>query len=927
MTGRTSRSAGPRFLGAFESTYLPAHDVDVAELTGHATRWRSDLDALLDTGVTDLRYPLRWHRIESEPGRYDWSVPDRIMAHLQKRGARPILDLVHHTSYPAWLTGGFRDRRFRPAYVRFAEAVAHRYPWVPGYCLFNEPFATLFLAGHEALWPPYDRGLPGFIRLLTSVLPAISEAATIWREALPHAQHLWIDTAEHHSGTQGAPAVHAALANDRRHIALDLALGHDLDPERPFLRLLLEAGGEHLLTTPPLTVDRLGLDYYAHSEWWYDEEGGRAPSPHPVGFAAIAEHYGDRYGLPMLLGETNLRGLPSDRISWLRHMLEQYELAVSRGVDLDGFCWFPFIDSADWDSLLARPAGRIDPVGVVSLGPHGKRIRTAFTAAWEAAATGTPAAELPALRFQQPNDALLGGLQAATAHWPWRDPEEDDMSIPSRTQAPAEPDLVVLSHLRWTFVWQRPQHLVRRLAEERAARGARTWFVEEPLVGEVDEPVLRQEQHGPVTRLVLVVPLRMAQPQHRGFALPGTEDYGDRVREVLARAGRPPQPDALLYTPMALDLARELEPGRLFYDVMDDLASFRNAPKGLRMRQEELLREAGVVFTGGRSLHRSIASRRHHDVHLFASGVDVEHYAASRAQRCRREPGERPVAGYVGVLDERLDLELLDELAEALPDWTVRLVGPTAKIEATSLPAGENIEYLGQARYEELPGIMAGFDVALMPFALNQATRSISPTKTLEYLAAGLPVVSTRVADVVADYSDVVHFADDAQGFADACRVVVEHPAAERDALLRPIEAEKSWDAIAARMSALMTSAGGRRAPMSGLQQDFEQAHSAAAGAAAAGMADPALGEGRHRGAGLHRLASAAVASATPFLRAPLLARLSAASLLHPAEGDEAGECPTCRVPAPCPTAVALGVEPVAAPSSASSLRHAGHNM
>jgi glycosyltransferase involved in cell wall biosynthesis len=886
------------------------------------------VDALLDGGVTALRYPLRWHRIEPEPGRFDWSSADPVMEHLRERGAEPVLDLVHHTSSPAWLTVGFRDRRFRPAYVRYAEAVARRYPWVPAYCLFNEPFATLFLAGHEALWPPYDRGDDGFVRLLSSVLPAVSEAAAAWRELLPGAEHVWIDTAEHHRGAPGGPTAYADLANDRRHVVLDLALGQDLDEARPYLRRLLEAGGEHLLDLPPVRVDRLGLDYYAHSEWWYDDGVAVSPSPHAIGFAAVAEQYSHRYGLPMLLSETNLRGLPSDRITWLRHMLEQVELAVARGVPIDGFCWFPYLDSADWDSLLARPAGRTDPVGVVSLGPNGERIRTAFTVAWEAVVAGASAEELPAFRFQPPNDALQPALEAAAPSWSWRDPEEADMTIPDPAEAPGAPDLVVLSHLRWTFVWQRPQHLVSRFAAARARSGARTWFVEEPLVGEVDEPVLRQEQHGLVTRIVLVVPLRMAQPTHRGYGLPGTEDYAERVRAVLQAAGRPEAPDVLLYTPMALDLARRLDPGRLFYDVMDDLASFRNAPKGLRMRQQDLLAAADVVFTGGRSLHRTISAQRRHDCHLFASGVDVQHYATSRARRTSRDEDARPVAGYVGVLDERLDLELLDELAETLPDWTIRLVGPTAKIEATSLPCAPNIEYGGMARYEELPGIMADFDVALMPFALNQSTRSISPTKTLEYLAAGLPVVSTRVPDVVADYADVVHFADDAQGFADACRVVIEHPAADRDALVRPIEAEKSWDAIAERMHDLMRASGpGRREPAGLLQGDLERAHGMAAGAAAAGMTDAALGELRHRGDGIDALAAAAVTSATPFLRAPLLARLSAAAMLHPGAGDEAGMCPTCGVPAPCPTAVALGWESLPSLSAEDRLRHADHNM
>jgi glycosyltransferase involved in cell wall biosynthesis len=264
---------------------------------------------------------------------------------------------------------------------------------------------------------------------------------------------------------------------------------------------------------------------------------------------------------------------------------------------------------------------------------------------------------------------------------------------------------------------------------------------------------------------------------------------------------------------MALDVAQALDAGRLVYDVMDDLASFKNAPEGLVLRQRRLLAQADVVFTGGPSLHRSILRQRKRGVHLFRSGVETAHYARSRGLR---RPHERPVAGYVGVVDERLDLDLLADLAERLPDWTLRVVGPLAKIDDSTLPRSANLEYLGLTPYEELPAVMAAFDVALMPFALNEATRSISPTKTLEYLAAGLPVVSTPVPDVVADYSDVVHLAEDGMQFAAACREVLRHDARSRDRKARPLQARQEWDFIAASMAARLDEAspvaGGRLA-------------------------------------------------------------------------------------------------------------------
>lgn len=365
-------------------------------------------------------------------------------------------------------------------------------------------------------------------------------------------------------------------------------------------------------------------------------------------------------------------------------------------------------------------------------------------------------------------------------------------------------DLVVLSHLRWPWVWQRPQHLVSRLAGERAAAGARTWFVEEPIHVGVDEPRLCSETidvgGAGIERVWYELP---GDHPLAPFGEPGSEGYADALADVIGSGA-----DVWLYTPMALDLAEALSPRLLVYDVMDDLASFAHAPEGLRLRQRRLLNEADVVFAGGRSLHAGVTRlRRQRKVHLYPSGVETAHYATSRALRAAPSEEGRPVAGYVGVVDERLDLQLVGELAANLPDWEIQIVGPVTKVEEADLPKGPNVRYFGIQPYDKLPEVMAGFDVALMPFALNEATRSISPTKTLEYLAAGLPVVSTRVADVVADFGPVVHFADTSAEFAAACRKVIDDSRDERDARVAPIERRHEWDVIAAEMTAHLTEA------------------------------------------------------------------------------------------------------------------------
>ena len=351
-------------------------------------------------------------------------------------------------------------------------------------------------------------------------------------------------------------------------------------------------------------------------------------------------------------------------------------------------------------------------------------------------------------------------------------------------------ELVVLSHLPWDFVWQRPQHLISRLSRSR-----RVWFIEEPRVAAVNTPRLCVEARDGLQRVWLEVP---GPERLAGFDDPVAVDYPNMIAELLGpRKGR----TVWLYTPLALPIAARLDRRMMVYDVMDDLAAFAQASPGLRAAQQEALELADLVFTGGRSIDAGVRGRSDAPVHLFPSGVEPEHFELARTLR---KPRERPVAGYVGVIDERLDLGLIGELARSLPDWDIEMVGPVFKVEPADLPRAPNLRYLGMQPYEKLPTVLAGFDVALMPFALNDATRSISPTKTLEYLAAGLPVVSTRVPDVESSFSEVVDLRDDAGGFAVACRAVLGHSLDERDRQLAPLLHERRWDTIAARMARLM---------------------------------------------------------------------------------------------------------------------------
>jgi UDP-galactopyranose mutase len=365
-------------------------------------------------------------------------------------------------------------------------------------------------------------------------------------------------------------------------------------------------------------------------------------------------------------------------------------------------------------------------------------------------------------------------------------------------------DILCLSHLRWNFVYQRPQHLLSR-----AARRHRVFFWEEPV--EVDGPAgldITQPQHN----LWVVVPQIPAGWPEAARA--------ELLRQLLDRLiAEYYLTDFVLwyYTPQAILHAGHLQPAATVYDCMDELSLFRDADRALSDLERRLFQRADLVFTGGQSLYEAKQSQ-HHDVHLFPSSIDRAHFAQAREPQ--PEPEDQagiphPRLGYFGVIDERLDLELLDSVAQARPEWQIVLVGPVAKIDVADIPQRPNIHHLGRKAYAELPAYLAGWEVALMPFAHNDATRFISPTKTPEYLAGGKPVVSTSIRDVVRPYGKrgLVRIADGADEFVNAVQAALEENAATRAAWLHRVDefiAQNSWDLTWARMEALLASHASR---------------------------------------------------------------------------------------------------------------------
>ncbi|WP_119154872.1 glycosyltransferase [Caldimonas tepidiphila] len=362
------------------------------------------------------------------------------------------------------------------------------------------------------------------------------------------------------------------------------------------------------------------------------------------------------------------------------------------------------------------------------------------------------------------------------------------------------PDLIVFSHLRWDFVFQRPQHLLSRLAQH-----FRVIVVEEPERGEGLPHFRRSTPQQNIEVLRPVTPVEAG-----GFHDDQLSVLQPLLVEHLRREGIE---DYLVwfYTPMALPLLSQLSPRAIVYDCMDELASFKNAPRQMRQRETALLKMADLVFTGGPSLYEAKRDL-HPSVHCLPSAVDVGHYAPANIVHDPETealqahiPGPR--LGFFGVIDERLDPELIGRLADAHPEWQVVMVGPVVKIDPARLPQRPNIHWLGQQDYKRLPQLVAGWDLCLMPFAINEATRFISPTKTLEYMAAEKPVVSTPVRDVVGLYGDVVRIAHDPAEFIAACEEALAetgHRRTERLGAMLASVSRFSWDGTATVMRELI---------------------------------------------------------------------------------------------------------------------------
>ena len=409
------------FLSGFESTYIVGSGKDVLDLTDHVGRVRSDLELVRDLGVRTLRFSFPWHKIERVRGQYDFAWMDEAVDIARELGIELIADLLHHTSFPDWLTYGFTDGRFVPRFVEFSRVVAARYPHVARYTVVNEPYVTCWFCGHEGIWHPHGSTDAIFADMMIQAATANALAQrAIERERGP-VEFLHTESCEQHFAADRESIPHAQWSNQMRFAGHDLLLGA-VDHEHPLWRYFSDDRrndeGLDALVRQPGRIDVLGLDYYNHNELWWSRDG-RIEPPERRGFADVATDYLDRYGLDAMLSETNIRGTPMDRVAHLSMMVWECEKlrrrAVNRGLNFRGFCYYPFIDCRGWSNLCTRVTHNLDPQGIVSLDDDNERVQTEFTRAFDDLALSGNLVEYPflddheTLRPARPHHPAQGG--------------------------------------------------------------------------------------------------------------------------------------------------------------------------------------------------------------------------------------------------------------------------------------------------------------------------------------------------------------------------------------------------------------------------------------------------------------------------------------------------------------------------------------
>jgi beta-glucosidase/6-phospho-beta-glucosidase/beta-galactosidase len=844
-----------------ECSFLPHLNVDQYQWTQHDRFWREDLArAKQELGISHLRYAFPWHTLEPKRGEFNFSYSDERMAEFQKLGIEPMLDVMHFGT-PLWLKQAVGDPEFPESLEHFAEALVTRYRGaVKTWCPFNEPLVSALFSGDFGFWPPHARKWRGYMPVLSRIVQAVSRSIRAIRRAQPEATVLLCDAAESYKTRNRELQPEVTRRNLRRFLVMDLLLGR-VDSYHPLHSWLTSYGVSELdlewFRSNPQTPDVFGLDYYPHSDWQLDKVGDgvrQRRAENPVGLYGVANAYWKRYGIPLMLTETSIEGKPINREIWLEQNVDAIRRLRAEGVPMLGLIWWPLLDQIDWDGALTHRVGKIHEVGLFNLKrqPDGVLSRSAtplveqfrnYVSSGEAQvgrlefiAHPSPEAEdeqLPPIgEWIQPTVSLdavptvakdvsangNGNGHAKTQPTPAaRLPESapaglaGEPSITDNVNSAKETDrygIVVFCHLRWGFVWQRPQQFLSRFAKKH-----KILFIEEPFFDLKEGIEPRIDYHRVMPNVTVMTP--HASPSWaKNPALPTKlREWTTEAISAMNEEGEFERPLLWYYSPMDSSWSLgHFENRGVVYDCMDELSQFTGAPKALVNNEARLIEHADVVFTGGYNLGEK-KRKQHDNVHTFGCGVEFSHFNKAQDPNTAIPPDidfmARPILGWFGVVDERVDYAMVGEMARMRPDWSFAMVGPVVKVDPNLLPHSPNLYWLGGRDYQQLPHYCAAFDVNMMCFAINAATEFINPTKGLEYMATGKPIVSTHVKDVVNQWSDIVHLAKGADEFIAAAQRCIEKQGDVEQRVKRGLELSMqcSWEVTVQKMQDLITEA------------------------------------------------------------------------------------------------------------------------
>jgi beta-glucosidase/6-phospho-beta-glucosidase/beta-galactosidase len=850
-----------------ECSFLPHLGVDQFNWTQHNRFWKDDLRRAKDElGITHLRYALPWHAIESTRGTFDWAAADQRIEEFDKLGINLLLDVMHFGT-PLWLKQAVGDPEFPEALEQFSEKIVERYrSTVKIWCPFNEPLVSALFSGDFGFWPPHQRKWRGYMPVLSRIVQAVNRGIRAIRRAMPEATVILCDAAENYRSRNKELAGEVQRRNLRRFLVMDLLLGR-VDKNHPLFSWVTSYGMSELdiewFRANPQAPDILGLDYYTHRDWQLDAIPGggvrQRRADNPVGLYGVASAYWKRYGIPMMVTESSIEGQPINREIWLDTMVEHAKRLREEGVPMLGLIWWPLLDQIDWDGALTHRIGKIHEVGLFNLRrqPDGtlNRLATPLVKHFrDLAARGEDAVgkleqiNYPSIEAEDEQLPPIGEWIQPTARQEVSMPSDGsaksngngngkgnghtlietavqkrlaepapglaseptvDSAIGNRQSAIRETDrygIVVFSHLRWGFVWQRPQQFLSRFAKRH-----NILFIEEPFFDLPEGAEPRIDYHRVMPNVTVVTP-HCAGSWNRNPKLPGKlREWAKEAIHHMNEDGDFERPLLWYYSPMdsAWSLGH-IENRGVVYDCMDELSQFSGAPKQLVNNEARLIEHADVVFTGGYELGEK-KKKQHDNVHIFGCGVEFAHFNKAMDPTTIIPPDidfmARPILGWFGVVDERVDYRMVGEMARMRPDWSFAMVGPVVKVDPNLLPHSPNLYWMGGRDYQVLPNYCAAFDICMMPFAMNASTQYINPTKGLEYMATGRPIISTPVRDVVRQWSHLVDVVQTADEFVAAAERRLRDPDAARIQKALDLAKQCSWEVTVDTMQGLIREA------------------------------------------------------------------------------------------------------------------------